>query len=90
MKGDSKMRQGRVEIIISQILEIQYELESIRRSHQLKSDSPIGAGDHLDGEIKTAISYMARAIDELIYMAREESLARPVTMKDKVKRMIHG
>ena len=84
------MRQGRVETIIAQILEIQYELESIRRSHQLKSDTPIGAGDHFDGEIKTAISYMARAIDELVYIAREESLSRPVTIKDRVKRLIHG
>lgn len=82
------MRQTRVETIIARILEIQYELESIRRCHEINTDTATLC--NMDGDIRTSIGHMSKAVDELVYVARAESLTKPVTMKDKVKRLIHG
>lgn len=77
------MRQSRIEAIIANMLQIHYELESIRRCHEINTDTATG-------DIRTSIGHLSRAVDELVYVARAESLTRPVTMKDKVKRLIHG
>ena len=83
------MRQSRLEMIIGNILQIQYELESIRRCHEINTDTATLC--NMDGDIQTSIGHMSRAVDELVYVARAESLSRPVvTMRDKVKRLIHG
>jgi|GWRWMinimDraft_5_1066013.scaffolds.fasta_scaffold24436_1 hypothetical protein len=80
------MRQTEAERLLYVILQLQMDIESMRRRLQVAStDNPA------DEDLKLAVSLIARAGDNLVPIAREMRKPVTLTMGERFRRMIeHG
>lgn len=81
------MRQTEAERLLTIILQVQMDIETIRRRLQINSPVTIGSDDVTDEDLRLACSLLARAGDNLVPLARESRKPIYRSISERVRRI---